>query len=88
MAAGGGGAAVENAELGNWAGDLGRRLEQVKVEELRSAVTSHLSKGTSDFKQKCTQLVTPFWGTVFHALSHGMIHFVRSVRSRNHFLIG
>ena len=38
MAAGGGGAAVENAELGNWAGDLGRRLEQVKGVELRSAI--------------------------------------------------
>ena len=49
---------------------------------------AHLSKGTSDLKQKCTQLATPFSGTVFHALSHGMIHFVRSVRSRNHFLIG
>ena len=41
MAAGGGGAAVENAELGNWAGDLGRRLEQVKGEELRSAIAYH-----------------------------------------------
>ena len=36
-AGGGGGAAVENAERGNWAGDLGRRLEQVKGVELRSA---------------------------------------------------
>ena len=34
---------------------------------------SHLSKGTSDLKQKWTQLATPFWGTVFHALSHGVI---------------
>ena len=49
---------------------------------------AHLSKGTSDLKQKCTQLATPFWSTVFHALSHGVFHFVRSVRSRNHFLIG
>ena len=49
---------------------------------------AHLSKGTSDLKQKCTQLAAPFWDTVFHALSHGVIHFVRSVRSRNHFLIG
>ena len=49
---------------------------------------SHLSEGTSDLKQKCTQLATPFWRTVFHALSHGVIHFVRSVRSRNHFLLG
>ena len=35
MAAGGGGAAVENAELGNWAGDLGRRLEKDKGVELQ-----------------------------------------------------
>ena len=49
---------------------------------------THLSKGTSDLKPKCTQLATPFWGTVFHALSHGVIYFVRSVRSRKHFLIG
>jgi len=35
---------------------------------------AHLSKGTSDLKQKCT--TTPFWGAVFHALSHGVIHFV------------
>jgi len=48
---------------------------------------AHLSKRTSDLKQKCTQLAKP-WGTVFHALSHGVIHFVRSVRSRNHFLFG
>ena len=44
MAAGDGGAAVENAELGNWAGGLGRRLEQVKGEELlRSAIAYHNS---------------------------------------------
>ena len=49
---------------------------------------SHLSKGTSDLKPKYTQLATPFWGTVFHALSHGVIYFVRSVRLRNHFLLG
>ena len=49
-------------------------------------VDTQLSKGTSDLKQKCTQLATPFGGTVFHALSQGVSHFVRSVRSRNHFL--
>ena len=48
----------------------------------------HLSKITGDLKQKCTQLLTPFLGTVFHALSLGVIHFIRSVRSRNHFFIG
>ena len=37
---------------------------------------------------KMTQLPTPFWGSVFHALSLGVIHFVLSVRSRNHFFIG
>ena len=49
---------------------------------------STFSKGSSGRKEKCTQFLTPSFGTVFHALSHGVIHFGRSVRSRNHFLIG
>ena len=36
---------------------------------------SHLSKGTEDLKLKCKKLPT-FLGRVFHALSHGVIHFV------------
>ena len=44
---------------------------------------SHLSKHKSDLKQKCTQLLTPYSGTVFHALSHGGIHFARSVGFEN-----
>ena len=43
----------------------------------------HLSKGSSGRKQKCTQFPTPFSGTVFDALSHGVIHFVRSVSFKN-----
>ena len=38
--------------------------------------------------KKCTQLLTPFSGTVFHYLSHGVIGFVPTVISGNHFLIG
>ena len=34
----------------------------------RSHYESHVSKGISDIKQKCTQLLTPFSGTVFHTL--------------------
>ena len=49
---------------------------------------ANLSKGPSHLKQKCTQLLTPFSGTVFHALSLGEIHFIRSVTSTNHFFIG
>ena len=49
---------------------------------------SHLSKGPSYLKQKCTQLPTPFSGTVFNALSLGVLHFVQSVSLRNHFLVG
>ena len=45
---------------------------------------SHLSKGSSGCKQKCTQFRRPFSGTVFHSLSHDMIHFVRSVSFKNH----
>ena len=39
----------------------------------------HLSKAMSGFKQKYTQFPTSFSGTVFHALSHGLIRFVWSV---------
>ena len=40
-------------------------------------IEAHLSKGTSGLKQKCAQLATPFWGTGFHALSHGVILLLR-----------
>ena len=49
---------------------------------------SHLSKGLSYLKQKCTQLPTPFSGTVSNALTLGVIRFVQSVSLRNHFLVG
>ena len=52
------------------------------------ALGAHLSKGPSYLKQKCTQHPTPFSGTVFNALSLGVIHFFRSVSLRNHFLVG
>ena len=44
---------------------------------------THLSKGTSGLKQKCTQTPTSFLGTVFHALSLDVIHFVPRVSSKN-----
>ena len=53
---------------------------------LHAYLWAHLSKVMSGFKQKCTQDLTSFSGTVFHALSHGVICFVRSVSPRNHFL--
>ena len=40
---------------------------------------THLSKGTSDLGQKCTQLMTPLWDTVFHAPLHSVTHFVNWV---------
>ena len=46
----------------------------------------HLSIDTYGCKQKCTQFLTPFSGTVFYAPSHGVNHFARSVSPRNHFL--
>ena len=55
---------------------------------LNPFATSHLSKDKSGCKQKCTQFLTLFSGTVFHALSHGVIRFAWSVSPRNHFLIG
>ena len=44
---------------------------------------THPSKGTSGLKQKSTQTLTSFLGTVFHALSHDVIHFVPHVSSKN-----
>ena len=35
-----------------------------------------------------TQFLTLFSGTVFHALSHGVIRFAWSVKPKNHFLTG
>ena len=49
-------------------------------------LVAHLSKHPSDLKQNGTQGMTP--STVFHALSHGVIHFVASVSSKNHLLTG
>ena len=50
---------------------------------LEKNVKAHLSKGTSGLKQKCSQTLTSFLGTVFHDLSHGVIHFVPYVSSKN-----
>ena len=38
---------------------------------------AHLSKGPSDLKKNGTQEKGQFSGTVFHALSHRVIHFAR-----------
>ena len=46
---------------------------------------AHLSKPKSDLQQKCTQLLTPFSGKVFHGLSHSVIHFARSVSFEDQF---
>ena len=45
--------------------------------------TPHLSKGTSGLIQKCTQTPTSFLGTIFHALSHDVIHLVLRVGFKN-----
>ena len=47
-------------------------------------VASHLAKRLSDLKQNGTQEKTPFSGTVFHTLSHGVLRFVASVSFKNH----
>ena len=48
----------------------------------------HLSKHPSDLKQNGTQEKTPLSGTVFNALTHGVIRFVASVSSKNHHQTG
>ena len=37
---------------------------------------THLSRDTNDLKHKGSQILTPFSSTVFHLLSHSVIHFV------------
>ena len=44
----------------------------------------HLAKLPSDLKQNGTQEKTPFSGTVFHTLSHGVVRFVESVSFKSH----
>ena len=58
-------------------------VTQQPLQIVRYCRVSHLSKGSSGRKQKCTHFQTPFSGTVFDALSHGVIHFVRSVSFKN-----
>ena len=40
---------------------------------------AHLAKRLSDLKQNGTQEKIPFFGTVFHTLSLGVLRFVASV---------
>ena len=64
------------------------QLRFMNVHHSNVAHSTHLSKDTSGCKQKCTQFLTLFSGTVFHTLSHGVICFAQSVSPRNHFLTG
>ena len=45
---------------------------------------THLAKRSSNLKQNGTQEMTPFSGTVFHALLLGVLSFVVSVSFKNH----
>ena len=47
--------------------------------------TSHLSKHPSDLKRNGVQEKTPFFGTVFHTLLHGVIRLVAIVSSKTTF---
>ena len=44
---------------------------------------THLSKRPSDIKKNGTQEKMPFSDTVFNTFSHGVIHFIASVSSKN-----
>ena len=59
-------------------GKLGRLLKNICLS------STHLSKCPSDLKQNGTQEKTPFSGTVFHTLSHGVACFVASGSFKNH----
>ena len=60
------------------------RIFAAAVGVLHGKDMSHLSKRPSDLKQNGTQEKTPFSGTVFNTLSHGVIRFVASVSFKNH----
>ena len=59
------------------------KMHSHQIELYCSIHPPHLSKGQSGLKQKCTQTPTSFWRTIFHALSHNVIHFVPRVISKN-----
>ena len=64
-----------------------KALKQKRVISLlynRLVGSTDLAKKPSDFKQNGTQEKTPFSGTVFNTLSHGVIRFVASVSFKNH----
>ena len=69
----------ENTRSSSW--QLSQVLHSITNELFGNG--PHLSKRKSDLKQKCSQLLTPLSGTVFHALSHGGIHFAQSVGFEN-----
>ena len=46
----------------------------------------HIAKRLSDLKQNGTHKKTPFSGTVFQSLSHGVLRFVASVSFKNHWI--
>ena len=54
------------------------RLVQKNVDLIMTKLT-HLAKRPNDLKQNGTQEKTPFSGTNFHTVSHGVLHFVASV---------
>ena len=47
---------------------------------------THFAKRPSDLKRNGTQEKTPFSGTVFHTLSHGVLHLVAGVSFKNHWI--
>ena len=74
----------EQNHVGKKRGDDNRfLLLAFKITKIEISGFSHLSKGTSGLKQKCTQTPTSFLGTVFLGLSPDVIHFVPRVSSKN-----
>ena len=58
------------------------------VNETRGIHRSHLSKGTSHPKRKCSPLLNPFSSTAFHALLHRVICYALTVSFGKHFPYG
>ena len=68
----------------NWS--FQKRLQKVSADTLHGIGLTHLSERPSNLKQNGTQEKTPFSGTVFHTLSHGVLRFVASVSFKNHWI--
>ena len=75
----------ERARKVNFLFVIAREPIKLHTCEWNNYCVSHLSKGTSDLKQKCTQLLASFLAQIFMLFL--VTHFVRSISLRNRFTL-